>query len=143
MPCPPPGDLPNLGIDPGSPALQVDSLSGELPGKPLQPYILQQIYGKFQARTIQLTSSTPEEWKIIINGCFKSLILEWSDTQIARIHLLRVLHSQYLIFIKMLINTCHHLETSYINIYPKDVLEHIQSNIVTSYALHLCLQQLN
>ena len=29
-----PGDLPNSGIEPGSPALQVDSLPAELPGKP-------------------------------------------------------------------------------------------------------------
>ena len=28
-------DFPNLGIKPGSPALQVDSLPAELPGKPL------------------------------------------------------------------------------------------------------------
>ena len=28
--CPPPGDLPNPGIEPGSPALQVDSLPAEL-----------------------------------------------------------------------------------------------------------------
>ena len=26
LPCPPPGDIPNPGIEPGSPALQVDSL---------------------------------------------------------------------------------------------------------------------
>ena len=26
LPCPPPGDLPNPGIEPGSPALQADSL---------------------------------------------------------------------------------------------------------------------
>ena len=30
-----PGDLPNPGIEPGSPALQVDSLPAQLPGKPL------------------------------------------------------------------------------------------------------------
>ena len=29
-----PGDLPNPGIEPGSPALQTDSLPAELPGKP-------------------------------------------------------------------------------------------------------------
>ena len=29
-----PGDLPNPQIEPGSPALQVDSLPAELPGKP-------------------------------------------------------------------------------------------------------------
>ena len=32
--CPPPGDLPNQGIKPRSPALQVDSLPAEPPGKP-------------------------------------------------------------------------------------------------------------
>ena len=31
---PPPGDLPNSGIKPRSPALQVDSLPSEPPGKP-------------------------------------------------------------------------------------------------------------
>ena len=34
LPCPPPGDFPNPGIDSGSPALQVDALSSEPPGKP-------------------------------------------------------------------------------------------------------------
>ena len=34
QPFPPPGDLPNPGIEPGFPALQVDSLSAEPPGKP-------------------------------------------------------------------------------------------------------------
>ena len=33
MPFPSPGDLPNLGIEPGSPALQADALPSELPGK--------------------------------------------------------------------------------------------------------------
>ena len=32
MPFPPPGDLPNRGIKPGSPALQADSLLSEPPG---------------------------------------------------------------------------------------------------------------
>ena len=34
LPCPPPGDLPNPGIKPRSPALQVDSLLTESQGKP-------------------------------------------------------------------------------------------------------------
>ena len=34
LPCPPPGDLPNPGVEPGSPALQVDSLPTEQSGKP-------------------------------------------------------------------------------------------------------------
>ena len=33
LPCPPPGDLPNPRIEPRSPALQVDSLLSEPPGK--------------------------------------------------------------------------------------------------------------
>ena len=32
LPFPPPGDLPNPGIEPRSPALQVDSLPAEPPG---------------------------------------------------------------------------------------------------------------
>ena len=35
LPCPPPGDLPDPGIELGSPALQVGSLPAELPEKPL------------------------------------------------------------------------------------------------------------
>ena len=34
LPCLPPRDLPNSGIEPGSSALQVDSLQAELPGNP-------------------------------------------------------------------------------------------------------------
>ena len=34
LPFPFPGDLPDPGIDPGSPALQAESLPLELPGKP-------------------------------------------------------------------------------------------------------------
>ena len=34
LPCPPPGDLPNPGIKPRCPALQVDSLPSEPLGKP-------------------------------------------------------------------------------------------------------------
>ena len=34
LPCPPPGDLPNLGMEPGSPALQADSLLTEHQGSP-------------------------------------------------------------------------------------------------------------
>jgi len=34
LPFPPPGDLPDPGIKPRSPALQADSLPSEPPGKP-------------------------------------------------------------------------------------------------------------
>ena len=33
VPFPSPGDLPNLGIEPGSPALQADALPSKPPGK--------------------------------------------------------------------------------------------------------------
>ena len=35
LPFPSPGDLPNPGIEPSSPALQADALPYEPPGKPL------------------------------------------------------------------------------------------------------------
>ena len=35
LPFPSPGDLPNPGIEPGSPALQADALPSEPPGKPM------------------------------------------------------------------------------------------------------------
>ena len=34
MPFPSPGDLPNLGTEPESPALEADALTSEPPGKP-------------------------------------------------------------------------------------------------------------
>ena len=36
LPCPPPGDLPDPGTEPESPALQADSLPTEPPGKSLR-----------------------------------------------------------------------------------------------------------
>ena len=35
LPCPPPGHLPNPGVEPRSPTLQADSLPPEPPGKPM------------------------------------------------------------------------------------------------------------
>ena len=35
LPFPSPGDLPNPGIEPGSPALEADALTSEPPGKPI------------------------------------------------------------------------------------------------------------
>ena len=41
LPFPSPGDLPDPGIEPGSPTLQADALSSEPPGKPqLGPQLL-------------------------------------------------------------------------------------------------------
>ena len=38
VPFPSPGDLPNPGIKPRSPRLQVDTLTSEPPGKPMEDY---------------------------------------------------------------------------------------------------------
>ena len=46
--CPPPGDLPDPGIELGFPALQADSLPAELPGKPLLDTTLIQIIIPFK-----------------------------------------------------------------------------------------------
>ena len=43
QPFPSPGDLPDPGIEPGSPALQADSLPSEPPGNPLKHVGVQQI----------------------------------------------------------------------------------------------------
>ena len=47
LPCPPPVDLPDPGVDPGSPALQVDSSLSEPPGKPhaLWEHVKRQCWG--------------------------------------------------------------------------------------------------
>ena len=39
LPFPSPGDLPNLGIEPGSPTLQADTLPSEPPGKHNAAYL--------------------------------------------------------------------------------------------------------
>ena len=48
---PSPGDLPNLGIEPGSPALQADSLPTEISGKPRprkRPHVDVWFYNRLQ-----------------------------------------------------------------------------------------------
>ena len=51
LPCPPPGDFPNPGIEPRSPALQADSLLTEPPGKPSLDY------GPLQAEKVSRVQS--------------------------------------------------------------------------------------
>ena len=53
LPCPPPGDLPDPGIEPGSPALQVDSLPCKPRGKPK----LIQAHNQFDKHRIGLYAS--------------------------------------------------------------------------------------
>ena len=51
--CPPPGDLPDLGIEPvspGSPAFHADSLPTEPPGKPNVNYKWKLLFGIHNSR---------------------------------------------------------------------------------------------
>ena len=53
LPCPPPGDLPDPGIEPislASPALQADSLPTEPPGKPNVKYKWKLLFGIHNSR---------------------------------------------------------------------------------------------
>ena len=48
LPFPSPGDLPNPGIELGSPTLQADALTSEPPGKPLcKPVLLLLLLSRF------------------------------------------------------------------------------------------------
>ena len=54
LPCLPPGDLPNPGIEPSSPTLQADSLPSEPPGKPKNTGVgsLSLLQGNFLTREL-------------------------------------------------------------------------------------------
>ena len=67
LPLPTPGDLPNLGIEPVSPALQADSLPTEPPGKPPQPPAHSLLFPSSQRPPVPSgsgfpTTDTPNEW---------------------------------------------------------------------------------
>ena len=57
LPFPSPGDLPNPGIEPRSPALQADALPSEPPGNPYWKSLPQQL----DTVTIQMVSDTAQE----------------------------------------------------------------------------------
>ena len=68
MPFPFPGDLPDPGIEPRSPALQADSLPSESPGKPSeisQRQILYVIYFFFFCGR-KYNQNTPDKRRIVI-----------------------------------------------------------------------------
>ena len=67
----PPGELPDPGIEPGSLALQADSLPAELPGKPLYPQKLILILSSFPL----LNKLNPTIIKCIIESLSSTLHL--------------------------------------------------------------------
>ena len=86
LPCPPPGDLPNPGMEPRSPALQADFLPSKPPGKPKNTglgslFLLQGIFptqelnwGLLPCRWILHQLSPPL-------SPLHSFILPWKDEQ--------------------------------------------------------------
>ena len=68
LPCPPPGDLPNPGIEPRSPALQVDSLLSEPPGKPRTSVSVIQIFPQQDWRTLKEFALFPVIGFISVNS---------------------------------------------------------------------------
>ena len=71
VPFPSPGDLPNWGIKPGSPALQADSLLSEPPGKPILKIIRSKTYEIWTSLVVQGWDSA-----LPMQGA-QSLVGEW------------------------------------------------------------------
>ena len=93
LPCLPPGDLPNPGIEPRYPALQTDSLPSEPPGKPVFTY---SIYNSRDLGLITRSGRSPwrREWQHIpvflpgethgqrsLAGCSLWSHKEWDTTE--------------------------------------------------------------
>ena len=82
LPFPFPGDLPNPGMEPGSPALQADSLPTEPPGKPgikVTPYS--------SVRNPSVVTSCPQEqapWRTWHR--FLPIILELAPREVVPLH---------------------------------------------------------
>ena len=70
LPFPSLGDLPNPGIEPGSPALQTDTLTAELPGKPKNVQTTTQLHSSHTQwkPTPELLSGKSHGWKSLV-GC--------------------------------------------------------------------------
>ena len=73
LPCLPPGDLPDLGIEPGSPALQADSLLLSHQGSPYFEYLLSKVMGLLSYKGL-FTHSTASR-RIMV---FPLSLKEWS-----------------------------------------------------------------
>ena len=68
LPFPIPGDLPETGIEPGSPALLSDSLPSEPPGKPFIPS---------ESESCSVVSHFLQPMDCIVHGILQARILEW------------------------------------------------------------------
>ena len=76
VPFPSPGDLPDSGIEPRSPALeQADALTSEPPGKPSNRSTYSQSYG-FSTSHIQMWELYHKEGWVPKNRCFLIVVLK-------------------------------------------------------------------
>ena len=80
LPFPSPGDLPHPGIEPGSPALQADSLSTEPPGKP--PFIECLGHARCCARHILQILSSSWGSHIMADG-FPASTVRWREWRLS------------------------------------------------------------
>ena len=77
LPFPSPGDLPNPGIEPGSPALQADSLPSEPPGKPQDLSFLQRSLIHFIGKKYQKPRSGWWFYLLILGyNCLSSFLAD-------------------------------------------------------------------
>ena len=89
-PCPSPGDLPDPGIEPVSPALQANSLPSEQPGKPKGWYGCTEEVGRWQVERKKTSLTRKKTWaasvralnpnhrppgSIVVTYCFKQQVL--------------------------------------------------------------------
>ena len=81
LPFPSPGDLPDPGTEPVSPALQADALLFEPPGKPHIPINLRiYVYACMLSRSSCLTLCDPMNFSLSgssVHGILQARILEW------------------------------------------------------------------
>ena len=81
MPFPSPEDLPNPGIEPGSPALQADALSSEPPGK--QETWVQSLNREDPLEKGMATQSSILAWRIPMGrGAWQATVHEVTKSQI-------------------------------------------------------------
>ena len=73
-PCSPPGDLPDPGMEPRSPALQADSLPAEIPGK-----VTVLLYGN-RWKLQSAGEHTLEDTEVGIEGCTHVMYVDSSVT---------------------------------------------------------------
>ena len=97
-PCPPPGDLPNPGIEPGSPALQADSFQSEPPGKPWSILEYNQLINNVRVSSAQ--QSKPRHTYTCIHSLPNSFPIlaatqHWTEFSVLYSRSLLVIHFKY------------------------------------------------